>query len=270
MPKLSIITVCRNEEAGIAKTAESIVTQTWQDFEWIVIDGASTDGTLDKLKPYAGRIERLVSEPDSGIYNAMNKGIRLAQGEYLIFMNGGDAFHHPEVLEEVFAQNPDGDVLYGDATVFERGKERRRKAPPTISSPLYFVYGTISHQATFIRRELFLKYGEYDETLTLSSDHKHWIIFALNGCRFQYTGVITAMFDMNGLSRRRMDITRQEAVHVIEEYFHPGDLAQLPRETFVIWWRLFGRLPLLKIKSCGGKIRYLLFGALPLLTKAHR
>ena len=270
MPKLSIITVCRNEEADIVKTAESIVHQTWQDYEWIVIDGASSDGTLAKLEPYAGRIGRLLSEPDSGIYNAMNKGIRLAQGEYLIFMNGGDAFHHPEVLEEVFSKNPQGDVLYGDITITGMKKEKIRNAPKRITSPLYFVFGTISHQASFIRRELFEKYGPYDETLKLSSDHKHWIIFALNGCSFQYTNVNTSWFNMNGLSRMRMDLTRHEAVEVIEKYFLPGDIAHLNRESSITWWRLFGHIPFLKVKSCGGKVRYLLFGVIPLLYRIHQ
>ena len=90
-PALTIITVCRNEP-NIERTCESIVSQTWQDFEWIVVDGASTDGTLDILEKYKDRIDVFVSEPDTGIFNAMNKGIRLAHGEFLNFMNGGDEF----------------------------------------------------------------------------------------------------------------------------------------------------------------------------------
>ena len=99
--KLSVITICYNEK-NIRKTCESIVGQSWQDFEWIVVDGGSTDGTLDVLNEYRDRIDVLISEPDNGIYNAMNKGIARARGEWLNFMNGGDAFCDKTVLEQVF------------------------------------------------------------------------------------------------------------------------------------------------------------------------
>lgn len=114
--KLSVITICYNEK-NIRKTCESIVGQSWQDFEWIVVDGGSTDGTLDVLNEYRDRIDVLISEPDNGIYNAMNKGIARARGEWLNFMNGGDAFCDKTVLEQVFGggSSRDGaDVLYGD------------------------------------------------------------------------------------------------------------------------------------------------------------
>ena len=265
MPKLSIITVCRNEEAGIAKTAESIVRQTWQDFEWIVIDGASTDGTLGKLKPYAGRIGRLVSEPDSGIYNAMNKGIRLAQGEYLIFMNGGDAFHHPEVLEEVFSKNPDGDVLYGDVILDNGGEQTKCEYPSSIKSPLWFANRCISHQGAFIRKELFNRYGMYDETLQIVSDWKHWIIFSLNGCSFRHIGGYVAVCDGMGITETRHDETRREQTSIINTYFHAGELDNLNRDAIIIWYKLFGLIPLVKLKKKRRKTRYLLFGIIPLL-----
>ena len=97
--KLSIITICYNEP-NIEKTCESIINQTWQDFEWIVIDGGSTDGTLEILNKYKTRINKLISEPDKGIYNALNKGIKFAKGEWLNFMNGGDRFCDNLVLEK--------------------------------------------------------------------------------------------------------------------------------------------------------------------------
>ena len=110
---LTIITVCFNIKDEIERTCQSIVNQTWQNFEWIVIDGGSTDGTVDILKKYSDRINILVSEPDKGIYNAMNKGIKLSHGEWLNFMNGGDRFTSNDVLKEVFSgKEYSADVLY--------------------------------------------------------------------------------------------------------------------------------------------------------------
>ena len=121
--KLSIITICYNIKDEIERTCKSIVGQTWQDFEWIVVDGGSTDGTLEVLKKYSDRIDILISEKDSGIYNAMNKGIKLANGEWLNFMNGGDNFASNDVLEKVFKnKNYEADILYGDMSYHKNGK----------------------------------------------------------------------------------------------------------------------------------------------------
>jgi len=116
--KLSVITICYNEK-NIRKTCESIVGQSWQDFEWIVVDGGSTDGTLDVLNEYRDRIDVLISEPDNGIYNAMNKGIARARGEWLNFMNGGDAFCDKTVLEQVFGGGSHGNATFGAGKQWE-------------------------------------------------------------------------------------------------------------------------------------------------------
>ena len=111
--RFSVITVCRNEALNIRATCESIISQGFEDFEWIVIDGASTDGTLDILHEYAENIGVLISEPDTGIYDAMNKGAARAAGEYLIFMNGGDRFASTEALH-LASEAPRAQLLYGD------------------------------------------------------------------------------------------------------------------------------------------------------------
>ena len=126
-PLFSIITVCRNEFPKIRATCESICNQSVRNFEWIVIDGASTDGTLDVLDEYRDRIAILVSEPDKGIYNAMNKGIRRAGGEYVVFMNGGDRFMDENVLETVAAA-PRKDIISGDL-LFDGGKQTVKTYP---------------------------------------------------------------------------------------------------------------------------------------------
>jgi len=113
-PKLSIITVNLNNAEGLRKTIESVVTQTFTDFEYIIIDGGSTDGSVEIIKLYADKITYWVSEPDKGIYNGMNKGIMVAKGEYCQFLNSGDWLVNENVLKEVFA---DVDIVYGDLKI---------------------------------------------------------------------------------------------------------------------------------------------------------
>jgi glycosyltransferase involved in cell wall biosynthesis len=148
--KLSIITVCRNIKDTIQRTCESIINQTWQDFEWIVVDGGSTDGTVEILKRYKDRIDILISEPDNGIYNAMNKGIKIATGEYLNFMNGGDSFYDNGVLEKVFKNKEySADILYG--WQYFKVENNFRKFTEQLTKEKLCSTG-IGHQAEFIKK----------------------------------------------------------------------------------------------------------------------
>ena len=111
MPKLSVITVCKNEVNGIRRTLESITNQVFQDYELLVIDGASTDGTVEVINEYRAKISHFKSEADQGIYAAQNQGVRAATGEYLLFINGGDAIHDDQVLQGVFSTKPNADMI---------------------------------------------------------------------------------------------------------------------------------------------------------------
>ena len=113
-PIVSVVTVCKDVVGEIGGTCESVLGQTFADFEWIVVDGASGDGTVEVLNRYRRGMAHFLSEPDGGVYHAMNKGIALARGEYVVFMNGGDAFASDRVLERVFAAGPAADVVYGN------------------------------------------------------------------------------------------------------------------------------------------------------------
>lgn len=168
---LSIITVCFNEAARIALTCESVVNQIFQNFEWIVIDGGSTDGTLDILKKYAQRMTYFVSEPDRGIYHAMNKGIAQAQGMYLLFLNGGDYLYEPETLARVFVSERalEKDVYQGEI-LFERQNDWKRVSIDFTEPYTKLIFRTPPHQAMFIQRVLFDRYGLYDESFSIAAD----------------------------------------------------------------------------------------------------
>ena len=175
--KLTIVTVNRNNAAGLARTLESTFTAQsgFDDWEQVVVDGASTDGSfaaLDKWKddPHLGWH---VSEPDAGIYNAMNKGASHARGDYLLFLNSGDELL-PGILEKVFAAEPKADLLYGDLLLHQGGRDIQWRVdePEDVARPAYFLFRTPPHQSTFIARHLQERFGGYDETLRICADRK--------------------------------------------------------------------------------------------------
>ena len=238
MPILSIITICYNIKDEIERTCESIVNQTWQGFEWIVVDGGSTDGTVDVLKKYQDRMSVFISEPDKGIYNAMNKGIKLAHGKWLSFMNGGDCFAERDVLDKVFAgKEYDADVLYGSAKMFRPDGSTYTRTYPDKISKKYFYKDNINHQATFIKRELFNKYGLYNENYLIVSDYEKWVIFAHHKCKFEPLKLRVAHFWTGGISSmlKRYSAEREE-IHY-KCYFRLSK------------YKLFDFIPLLSIEE---------------------
>lgn len=243
-PLLSIITVCYNEP-DIEKTCESIVNQTFQNFEWIVIDGGSTDGTLDIIKKYEHRINILVSEKDNGIYNGMNKGINLASGQWINFMNGGDCFYSKDTLKEIFEdKNYDDDILYGSFESITKNKSYIKKLPEKLTKR-YFFKNCINHQSTFIKRELFNKYGLYNEKLRIISDWEKWLVFLINGCKFRKISSIIAKYSMEGLSGTNQDLIDTEKESVYNKFYTEKEIIDfkkhvLKNERFKFIKKLFG------------------------------
>jgi len=223
--KLSIITVNLNNANGLRKTIESVVSQTFTDFEYIVIDGGSTDGGVDIIKQYADKITYWVSEPDKGIYNAMNKGILRAKGEYCYFLNSGDYLVDENVLKIIFSRDSICGFINGNRIMFgsEKGKSVvdkgvafKTKGNVTLRNMLE---DNLRHQSTFIKRELFEKYGLYDENYIIVSD---WILFlraiGLDGERVEYMDVNIAYFDTTGISRSKKSLGALERKRAIATY----------------------------------------------------
>lgn len=177
-PRLSVITIVYNNVRDIERTIRSVVNQTYTNIEYIIVDGLSNDGTLQVIDRHKSRIAKFISEKDEGIYDAMNKGLALATGDYVIFMNSGDEFYDHQTVAVVFASADNADIYYGETEMIaDNGTslgQRRHKAPAKFTWR-GFKYGmSISHQAIYIRRSLA---EPYDRSYQLSSDID-WIIRA--------------------------------------------------------------------------------------------
>jgi len=182
-PTLSVITVVFNNIKGIERTMLSVLNQTYEHIEYIVIDGKSTDGTLQIIEKYSLQLAVFIAEKDAGIYDAMNKGLAKATGDYVVFMNSGDGFYEKDTVKEVFASEPDADIYYGETEMLDQNLQslgqRRHKAPGNFTWR-DFKYGmSISHQAIFIRRNLVENYNLKYE---LSADID-WILLAAKKAR---------------------------------------------------------------------------------------
>ena len=200
MKKFSIITINFNNKEGLRKTLDSVVCQTFTDYELIVIDGGSTDGGAALLEEYGKYITFGVSEPDKGVYNAQNKGVQHASGEYCIFMNSGDLFYDSHVLENVSAELENGiDIAVGDTYFYKDESENRYVHAPEYIT-LWRVYIGINHQSAFIKRQLLLE-NPYDETLKICADWKFWLQELVKNERsYQHLNIIVAQYDLNGVS----------------------------------------------------------------------
>lgn len=212
---LSIITINYNNKDGLQKTIASVISQTYKDFEWIIIDGGSTDGSKELIEKYTQYITYWVSEQDNGIYNAMNKGIKVAKGRYLQFLNSGDRLFSCTTLDKVFKLKLNGDIIYGDAIFIKNDiNQRLVKYNIPISLSYFLSINTINHQASFIKRELF-RNTLYNENLSIVSDWEFWINNAINGKRFQYIEEIIVYFDLNGLTSETTNQQKLENQQVI-------------------------------------------------------
>lgn len=232
--KLTIITINYNNAAGLKKTMESVLSQTSNDFEYIIIDGGSVDGGKELIEQLAISDKRLsywVSEPDSGIYNAMNKGIKMAKGEYVQFVNSGDCLIAPVVTERMLtcliARAEVPQILYGNMLkqlsnrmFIDKGFQGRQ---PTL---LDFYVATLNHSSAYISRDLFDKYGLYDESLKIVSDWK-WYLEAiiLGSVKPLYVDIDVTVFDMNGISSVNLELDKKERTEVLEKHFSQAILS---------------------------------------------
>jgi glycosyltransferase involved in cell wall biosynthesis len=239
---LSLVTINRNNAAGLEKTLQSVVSQTFKDFEYIIVDGASSDGSVEVIKKYEPQFLHLkwVSEPDSGIYNAMNKGIRMASGNYIQILNSADCLAAPDVTERMLAaleKAGQPSILYGNMVkCFPDGKKvvDQSFAGQEITMRGMFS-GTLNHDPAYICRDLFEKYGYYDETLKIVSDWKWYLQAIVFGTEQpQYVDIDVTLFDMMGISETNLDLSKTERKKVLETMLPKAILADYEQYNFPI------------------------------------
>jgi glycosyltransferase involved in cell wall biosynthesis len=196
-PFLSVITINYNNIIGLEKTIQSVVSQLFSDFEYIVIDGGSNDGSKQYVESKNDCIDFWVSEPDNGIYNAMNKGVEASNGNYLLFLNSGDILNGSNALKTFIEhQNFQGDIIYGDYK-FETGG----KVYPDNLTPLFFVRTSLPHQSTFFNRKVFDIMGLYDERYKIVADRAFYIkCFLSSQFVFSHINYPLTVFDLSGVS----------------------------------------------------------------------
>lgn len=221
MPKLSIITVNYNDLNGLKKTVQSVRTQTSQEFEHIIIDGGSTDASVEYIKKHQDSFSYWVSEPDKGVYNAMNKGIEQASGEYLLFLNAGDHFRNEQSLQRALTHLSGEHIIYFNLHVVEGSRDFTKTYPSRLSFS-YFVEDTLPHPATFIKKTAFAKAGTYREDFKIVSD---WKFFIDAICRYQLSykkvsDTITTFY-IGGMSSdpKNYDLKNNERTEVLSKEY---------------------------------------------------
>jgi glycosyltransferase involved in cell wall biosynthesis len=210
MPLLSLITINYNNAPGLKKTIDSVVHQSFKNFEYIVIDGGSTDNSTDYLSEYAVHISHQVSEKDEGIYNAMNKGIKAASGDYLLFLNSGDVLASADVLENVHHHlNGAEGIVYGDLQLLKNEQITTEVSPEKIG--VYeLMLSTIWHPTAFIKRDLFEKYGLYNENLKITADYEFFIRCIIkHKISTKHISVPITLFDLSGISNQQEQQQKQ-------------------------------------------------------------
>ncbi|WP_346862603.1 glycosyltransferase family 2 protein [uncultured Draconibacterium sp.] len=219
--KITVITISYNCASDLEDTIKSVVNQTFKEIEYIVVDGGSKDDTGEVLKKYNCKISKWISEPDYGIYDAMNKGLKMATGDYIIFMNAGDTFFEDESLGKIsFDKFPNADIFYGETLMIsEEGKElglRTKKLPHNLNWKHFKRGMVVCHQAFVMKR---IKAPEYNLRYKLSADVE-WVLKCLKESKqIIYTETILARFLEGGASKKRHSESLQERFQIMKTYF---------------------------------------------------
>jgi glycosyltransferase involved in cell wall biosynthesis len=231
-PKLSIITIVYNNVEAIERTMLSVLNQTYNNIEYIIIDGASTDGTLAIIERYKERLAKLISEQDQGIYDAMNKGLAMATGDYVLFMNSGDEIYSVDTVADVFASAPSGDIYYGETEMYDAQwqslGQRRHRAPEHFDWHSFKLGMNVSHQAIYIKRSLT---EPYDLKYKYSSDIDWIIKAAKKSSNIVNTHLYVAKYLVGGMSKKKHLESLKERFQILSHYY--GFIPNLINHIFI-------------------------------------
>lgn len=242
--KLSIITINRNNAEGLRKTMESVLSQTCRDFEYIIVDGASTDESVDTIKSMVpeqnmnvnGVSVHWISEPDTGIYNAMNKGVKMSMGDYSLMLNSGDYLVNDNVVATILPELIEIDIIQGNVVIDKNGKSLICRGYGNSNISFLEVHGgQFLHQASFCKRDLFDRFGYFDESYKYVSDTIFFIkTLGYGGATFRYVDVNVAYFDMTGFSYSKdPKVISQHRLeeHSMQQTLFPGRLNDFCKES---------------------------------------
>ena len=229
MTKLSIITINDNNADGLQRTIKSVISQTFKNFEYIIIDGHSSDKSIDVIKENENYFAYWCSEKDRGIYDAQNKGIQKAKGDYLLFLNSGDCLENDKVFENVFALSPKEDVLYGEL-IFDFGTHKKLSNLPSMLTIQYLFRDNIWHPASFIKRSLFEKYGNYETNYKICADYDFFFkTIAIHKVSTLHLTFPISIYDTTGLSSNEESLKKidTERMQVHKHYLKEDEYAYL-------------------------------------------
>jgi glycosyltransferase involved in cell wall biosynthesis len=215
-PKLSIVTINYNNSHGLQQTIDAVINQSFNSYEYIVIDGGSSDDSKTIIEKYADKISYWVSEKDNGVYHAMNKGIAKANGEYVLFLNSGDYFITNTILEKIFAEKNTEDILYGDVQT----PTEILRYPEKLDFFYFFRY-SLGHPASFIKKSLFEKYGFYNEENKIVSDWEFFLkVIVTHKASYKYLKEVVSYFDTTGMSSsvESQVLLNEEMIKVLHPY----------------------------------------------------
>lgn len=247
--KLSIITINYNNVTGLKKTIDSVITQIFADYEWIVIDGGSSDGSKELIEQYSDYFAYWCSEPDSGIYHAMNKGIDKASGQYLQFLNSGDTLHSDQVLKQVFESENEADLMYGDFQLQDDTYVRRFPEKITLT---YILTDCLNHQASFYKRELFEK-ERYDESFKIVSDWAFNFHLLLQNKTLKHLPFIVIDFEPNGIGCQLTEDHLQEKTRALQKHIPVAlqdEISVIKNAAFVYHRKSYRRIMELSFRFC--------------------
>lgn len=241
--KISVITINFNNREGLKQTLSSVASQTNQNFEYIVIDGNSTDGSVDILREYTRRLDYWTSEQDKNEYDGMNKGIQRATGEYLIFLNSGDTFYSENSIAEILAHEFREDFLYADVCVDYQSRTEIKRYPDNLSA--WFLFSDmICHQVQIISRRLFVKLGLYDDRIKIVADYDFMLRALIAGkANYKHIPVILATYAWGGKSSQpeAAKFIFEEKLKIQSKYFSqnvPESLRALDYEVYQNYLRI--------------------------------